>query len=342
VKKRVLIALLAVLMAISLPLVADSFITSHVTVETHGVGNERKVLGEALVEAIVTLTGDDTVRENEVMPSLKKRLDEFLLEYRYEKSGQAWALVAKFDQEALSQAVDKEGLATHQINEEDVILWLVYQYPKRSPIIVNTGSPSKLKATLMKSLRSKGLRPLLPIMDLDDQQKVDPADVLAGKDDGVVNASRRYGVPHYITGVLQFDAGLWKIQLRSERITNNVSTQSRNLNGSFRSALAILQSREQETDQSEAVSTEPIMIQVGYVGSYNAYKRLKEYLSNSKQINYWRVVSNQGDTTTIEIELDTSARRWLEVLRKESVLEQVAAPVELPSDEILYFFTLNP
>jgi len=342
VKHTVLIAWVAALMAIAFPLAANTVITSHVAVESYGVDNERKVLEEALLEAVVTLTGDETVRENKEIASLKKRLDEFLLEYRYEKSGQAWALVAKFDQDTLSEAVDNEGLATQQINEEDVILWLVYQYPKRSPIIVNTGSPEKLRGTLMKNLRSKGLQPLLPIMDLDDQQKVDPADVLSGKDDGLVSASQRYGVPHYITGVLQFDAGLWKIQLRSDRISSNVSTQSRNLNGSFASALAILQSREKEIDQSEAASAERILIQVSYVGSYSAYRRLKEYFNNSKSVNYWRVSSDQGDTITIELELSTSARRWLKALRKQNILEHVAPPVDLPSDEILYFFTLNP
>jgi len=342
VKKTVLLACLAVLMVMAFPLLANSIITSHVDVESYGVENERKVLEEALVEAVVTLTGDDTVRENTVIANVKKRLDEFLLENRYEKSGQAWALVAKFDQEALSEAVDKEGLATQQINEEDVILWLAYLYPKRSPIIINTGSPGKLRGTLMKSLRSKGLRPLLPIMDLDDQQKVDPADILEGKDEGVVNASRRYGVPHYITGVLQFDGNRWKVSVRSERISNNVFTQSPSLGGSFNSALAILQSREQEIDQSEAVSAESILIQVAYIESYNAYKRLKQYFNDSKQINDWRVLSNKGDTTTIEVGLSTSARRWLEALRKEAVLEHVAAPVNLPSDDILYFFAMNP
>ena len=140
---------------------------------------------------------------------------------------------------------------------------------------------------------------------------------------------------------MRFDAGVWKIQLRSARIPNNVSTQSRNLNASFRSALAILQSREQELEQSEATSSEHILIQVAYVRSYDAYKRLKDYFNNSEQIKYWRIKSNNGDTTTIELELSTSARRWLETVRKAKVLEHVAAPVDLPSDEILYFFTLN-
>ncbi len=342
VKKIVLIAWMAVLMPMALPLMADTVITSHVAVESDGVANERKVLEEALVETVVMLTGNENVRENRVIPRLKKRLDEFLIEYRYEKSGQGWAIVAKFDQQALSQAIDKAGLVTQPINEEDVILWLVYQYPKRTPVIINTGSPGKLRTTLVKGLRAKGLRPLLPIMDLDDQQKVDPTDIMVGKDDGVVNASRRYGIPHYVAGVLQFDAGRWKIKLRSDRIPDNVSAQASSLGGSFNSALAILKSREQEMDQSEEVSSEPVLIQVAYVGSYDAYKRLNAYFNDSSQINHWRLLSSRGDTATIEVELSTSARRWLDTIRKERVLEHVAAPVELPSDEILYFFTLNP
>jgi hypothetical protein len=341
VKKIVFIMWAVTLMMTISPVQSATVLTSHVSVESNGVANERDVLEEALADVIVTLTGDEATRNSQITENLKKRLDEFLVEYRYEPSGQEWDLVAKFDQEGLSQVVDKEGVVTHKVTEEEVLLWLVYQYPERMPVIVNTGSPEKLKGTLVKSLRSKGLQPLLPIMDLDDQQKVDPADILAGKDSSLVKASQRYGVTHYITGVLQFDAGHWKTTLRSDRNPESVSSHAGILGGAFSSALTLLQSSEQENGGLDSAYADRILIQVDYIGSYRDYKRLTKFFDASEQINQWMVQLNRGESTLIELDLSVSAKQWLKILNRGSILEHVAAPVGAVNDDVFYYFTLN-
>lgn len=108
-------------------------------------------------------------------------------------------LSVRFDSREVSRALSEAGVPQWGPERPQVLLWLAVEQDGDRQLLASS-SDSPLRRTLDAVSEARGLPVVLPLMDLQDQQAVEIADVWAGFEDRVLAASERYQSQAVLTG----------------------------------------------------------------------------------------------------------------------------------------------
>lgn len=247
------------------------------------------------------------------------------------------AVRVRFDETALNQAIRAHGLPVWGRERPQTLVWLGVRAGGQRGI-VNADDATDTAAGLVNTALQRGIPVLFPLMDLQDQRQVAPADVWAGFYDHLLGASGRY--PH--TDVLVVSASqasaAWQADwtlLQNEKISAQWSTRAKTL------ADALAQGTNRLADNyaeryavQQGSGGNRVRVVVAGVSSAADYVRVADYLSSITAVRDAQVVDVAGDQATFSLSASAGIDYLQRVIKLGGVLGQGQPPAVAPANPV--------
>jgi Uncharacterized protein conserved in bacteria len=183
---------------------------------------------EAVDALLIQLTGRDGVVDLPVAAGIREQASRYLQGYSYRhgpapgvtepdaSAEQTW-LNARFDVSALRDRLVRRGVEVWPERRPRVLLWMAIERGAERRFS-DPQTDAQWHQTLQDEAAKRGVQLLLPLLDLEDRQALQPADVAAGFAQPIQAASVRYA-PDRIVSVRLNDG-------RGERMTSRWTLMS--------------------------------------------------------------------------------------------------------------------
>lgn len=285
---------------------------AQVPVQGQGAAERGDALRHALAEVLVKLSGDRTAPKNAALSRLLKDAPRFVLEYRYQAAAEEQAapgeqrLWVRFDGEAVEQEIRKAGMPVWGRMRPATLVWLAVDDGGQRFLIAG-GAHAAAATELRAAALRRGVPLLLPLMDLEDQDRLRPDDVWNGSRETVLSASVRYRPEAVLAGRMREERpGVWVAHwtfyqqgAASEWTTRGTEAKAV-ADGIDRTADALAAPL-----AVHAGGTQPsgLMLQVSDVRSAEEYARTLRYLTGLGPVSRVQVTRVEGSTVTFQLEV---------------------------------------
>jgi len=308
---------------------------AQVPVTDHSAEQRSGGIRAAFEEVLVRLTGQSDVTQLPAAQDLLKQPGRFLQQYRYRRHAPAdttkdatplWLWV-RFDGRALEQAVRRAGLPLWGRERPRTLIWLAVEDNGRR-YLVSSDDDNDVRARIEQDARRRGVPVLFPLMDLEDQRKVQFADVWGGFLDVVVDASKRYNTPNVLVGRLQHTASgswnaRWSMELDNQEHNWQVTDSSLDklLAAGVNGAAERLASR--LAVRPGAGGEQAVSLTVEGVHSLQDYSRVTHYLSSLTPVQNLAVTRLDGGRLGLSLQLEGDPGTLDQYLALGEVLNKV-------------------
>jgi hypothetical protein len=192
----VLIILMAILILPLFPLdisraQGGSLYEVSVPVEERSERARREAVRQGLRDVLVRVTGQRDPEREEALAELLEDAQRFVERFRFEDGAEGTVLSVSFDGDALDRAVANAGAPLWGRERPRTLIWMAVRDGHERRLLGRDDAGEQLPE-LLESARRRGLPLLFPLHDLEERRIVDFADIWAGFDDRVLEASRRY------------------------------------------------------------------------------------------------------------------------------------------------------
>ena len=207
---------------------ADDLYTATVPVLDNSSEQRASGLRQALAEVLVRITGDRQINTWGDTEPLLSRADALVQSYGFEPlpppapaadnaagpetaaTAQATILLrAAFDGRAVERELRQAGLPVWGARRPQHLLWLALRDDGRERSLIDQESAAQRVPAVLATATQRGLPVSFPLLDLQDRQSVDFADVGGGFAGRIAAASERYGSSQIVSGAVGREGGLW-------------------------------------------------------------------------------------------------------------------------------------
>lgn len=273
---------------------------------------------------LVRLTGSSSVADRAQEAVGEAR--DYVQQYQYREDEEGYALWVRFDGQTLEDAVRSAGLPIWGSERPAVLIWLAVDQEDRRYLIGEEGS-GNARSILEAEAQARGLPLMYPLMDLEDRQRVNIADVMGGFDDTALRASRRYGPDVVVVAQAQAsDGGFWRSHWRlyyggqeqewssqgeslPKLLTENVDT----LADALAAQLAI---------DAGTQARNTLRLDIIGVDSLEDYAFIEQYLASLAPVSGLQTARVTPDSASFDVRLSGDARDLERVIALDGSLEK--------------------
>jgi len=207
------LAMAVALLATTSPVAArDDFSAVEVPVADNTAAARDEALAEALDALLVRLTGNPAIVDRPVAERLRDRVNEVVNGFSYRSvvvddealDAREPRLLVRFSRPAVRSALARASVAVWPPSPPAVLVWLGAR-DGGERFIAGSDRGTALIEALDTAARPLGLRPVAPLMDLQDRRNLSYADIAGGFVGPVRRASARYGSDAVLMGRLARD-----------------------------------------------------------------------------------------------------------------------------------------
>jgi hypothetical protein len=268
----------------------------------------------ALREVLVRVTGQPEVLNQAAVRPLLDNPERYVQQYRYftvpDSTPPQLMLRVHFDGGAIQQALRQQGVAYRGGSERpEILVWLAVEDQGRR-YLVSAQDDSEASRELQQAARQRGIPLVLPLLDLEDQNRVRFADVWGGFFEGVKTASARYNPGAVLIGRLnRGPAGGWAARwdMPDGRDAGSWSGSGDQLGGVLQAGIATLSERlasGQAVAEGGAVADAGMTsITVEDVNTLMAFARVDDYLASLAAIRRRELARVDGSTLQYALQL---------------------------------------
>ncbi|ALP52506.1 hypothetical protein Tel_04720 [Candidatus Tenderia electrophaga] len=193
---------------------------AQVPVKTQTREERLEVYPAALAQVVVKLSGDRSVPELPELSGLMGNAVSLVQQFQYAElppgdetlleDGYKRLLVARFDGQAVSQALIEANVPLWGSTRPEVLLWLAIE-DRETRYLLGANAAAELESRLEAQAARRGLPLMLPLLDLDDRRQVDFGDVWGDFHHTVMQASARYSADTVLIGrLIRAEDGAWR------------------------------------------------------------------------------------------------------------------------------------
>ncbi len=190
----------------------DWLYDAEVVVAGQGAEQRKKGIDEAFRKVLVRITGNRSVLYSAELAESLREGDRYLQQYRYQnlpspRPGDGPArdprrlLKASFDSAAVDRALRNEGLPVWGANRPALLVWLGVEENRRRRLALPERHQSLWEA-VQGVARERGVPLLSPLLDLEDQARLQVSDHWGDFESSIRQASERYTPDAVLTGRL--------------------------------------------------------------------------------------------------------------------------------------------
>ncbi len=187
-----------------------------VAVEGRDEAERVAAYAEALSRVLVKVVGDRTVATRPVLQPLLAQAPSLVEQYGYRTTDSGLRLWVRFAREPIDTALREAGIPVWGGVRPPVLAWVVAESGGSRHLLSRGGvtltdDPMVLEAVaaLQSEAVRRGLPLRLPLLDLEDQARIQPADVWGDFRERIREASRRYQTEAILTGRMARVGGSW-------------------------------------------------------------------------------------------------------------------------------------
>jgi hypothetical protein len=210
----VLLALLLALLPVAGQAAVDLY-AAEVAVAGDAADERNRAIGEALAGVLVKLTGSRSVMSRPGADEILAGAPALVQQYRYRvdpaaEDGGGRLLWVRFDPAAVERAVSAQGWALWRQPRPRLLVWLGADRSGRRALLSPEATP-ELADALRSQGEARGVTVHWPLMDLEDQARLTPADLWSGFESAIREASQRYGDgPVLVARLSAATGGRWR------------------------------------------------------------------------------------------------------------------------------------
>jgi uncharacterized protein len=343
--------------------VVDGLYEASVPVPDQTPAARNVALQQALAAVLVKVTGERTAGRVPALAALTGNPNQFLQQYHYEQTqdangnapasgvtyfdltrngalaiaGTGLVLHAKFDPEAVDQAVSKAGEPVWGRERPATLVWLALQDGNTRTILSATSNPAVTQA-MNAAATQRGVPLIFPVMDAQDQQAIAFADVWTNNASAIQQASARYKPDAILVGnIYLVSAGQYAVRWQ---LTSSGSVQA--WSGAAGDLVSVttegLQTAaddyaKQYAIGAGAIGVEGVSVQVDGVNSVDVYARVLAYLNNLTPVKSVQVHQVKNGSVYFRIDTRGSVANLAQAITLGDLLKPVEefAPAPMPA-----------
>ncbi|WP_157981217.1 DUF2066 domain-containing protein [Aliidiomarina iranensis] len=145
-------------------------------------------------QVLVRVSGTTQVLENEIIRNEISSFNDYLLQYGYQSAENVISLQASFDERRVRDLLQRAGFPIWTGDRPQLLLWVAENNPDLGVRLVRRSEQRPFLEGLYSEAQRRGIRMLMPLMDLEDQMAVGARDVWGRFQREVLQASQRYPV----------------------------------------------------------------------------------------------------------------------------------------------------
>jgi len=187
---------------------------AEVLAEGQEVEQRNRAIVEAFRQVLVKVTGNRGVVHQPLLADEINSAPRYVQQYRYrvvmQEQQQVRMLRVKFDKNAVDRMLRQQGVAVWGDKRPATLVWLATEQNGRRSLVM-ADSDEQAYSSLIGAMERRGVPILFPLMDLEDQTRLQVSDVWGGFADTIWQASERYGPDAVMTArLVKFGAELWR------------------------------------------------------------------------------------------------------------------------------------
>lgn len=330
-KRSALFVVAALVLSVSTVAAETTLFVAETPVADEGSETRNAALSQLLASVLARVSGNTGIAGQPAAGDILAAAPSLVQQYRYRTDDADGKVVrylwARFDQPAVERMMRERNLPVW-VQRPRVLLWVATERSGKR-VLLNLENQPEARAAVLARAQQRGMPLQLPLMDLEDQGKLTPADLWSDYQPGIRHASSRY--PHESILIGRLSAR------RGKKWNGTWSLLDRDGSHSFQTpALALTDSLAFAVDQAQdrlAARYAPLSIAAGSTGALArfsavhdlaAYARLVALLEGLDPVQQVALRGVSQDSFLFELQLRGSEQDLVRAL--ESGGQVVAEP----------------
>ena len=321
--------------------VVQGLYESEKVVPNQSKSHRSEAMKTALVEVLAKVSGRPDVGTMPEMASALEKPANYVQQYRYRKipdnsylsteAAQGSQLIwMRFDERAVNKLLQKNNLPVWGRTRPSTLVWLAVEQDG-ARYLVGSNSNEEVRYAMENETKRRGVAMVLPLLDLEDQQKLTFADVWNNNQEPVFQASIRYQAEAILVGRISLSGndswqGRWVLYEGGQGLSWNSQGTYVNqlLDAGVLGTLEILGSRYAQVYDN---STPGVFdVAVVDIKSLEQFARVSKYLQSLEQVK--GVYPTHVDDTSVTYRLDIrgNSKGLIQTIGLGNVLAAVGSP----------------
>ncbi|MEM7250888.1 MAG: DUF2066 domain-containing protein [Pseudomonadota bacterium] len=187
----------------------EDLYVARVSADTTGVASDRDV-SDAMRRVLRRVSGRRTLGSSAALDAAVADANAYLLSQRYEAGAGGQQITFTFDRNRIDSLLEVHSIRRWTGPRPTPLLWAAVERQGQRELVGATESPA-LASALTDVADSRGVRLIVPLLDLDDRARVTPEDVW-GADRAIVGlASKRYGADALLMAKAIAENDVWRV-----------------------------------------------------------------------------------------------------------------------------------
>ncbi|MCG5515694.1 MULTISPECIES: DUF2066 domain-containing protein [Ectothiorhodospira] len=306
---------------------------AQVPVESRDRPERAEAFSRALSQVVVKLTGDRALAEDERVAEFLEQAPRHVRQYRYrEQPDGDDTLWVRFDTAPLEQFLRDSGLPVWGQDRPALLVWMLLQGDGERRLVGDQDAGEARRA-MERVARERGLPLIFPLLDMEDQARVGPADVLGGFEDVLREASARYSPDGMLVVRIRESDGGWegRFQLHADDSDPSWEMRDEGLTGLMRQGVdqvANSLSRQMVVTGLQQ-DQDGVMVSVAGVSSLSDYLRVGRHLSEMAPVSRVQPRGLDADRALFLVQVRGEARD----IERAARLGGTLTPTSLNNDD---------
>lgn len=300
-----------------------------------------EAMKSALIDVLAKVSGKPGIgAAPEIAPALEKAAN-YIQQYRYRKIPEKSFLATdaavgsqiiwmRFDSRAVNKLLQKNNLPVWGRTRPQTLVWLAVEQDG-ARYVIGSNAQEEARFGLEAAAKRRGISLLLPLMDLQDQQKVTFADVWTNNQEPIFQASQRYQADAILVGqmsLLPNDTwqGRWVLYEGGQGLSWNSQTNYvvDVLDGGISGTLEILGSRyAQVYDNTSPGSLDIAIIDVN---TLDQFAKVSKYLKSLEQVKSLYPTHVDHNSVTYRLDIRGNTKGLIQTIKLGNVLASASGP----------------
>lgn len=260
---------------------------AEVTTRSQSREDRNAALREALVIVLNRVMAGEAVMQDPTVNTALDNAAAYVDQYQYALVSEGQdehaprVMRVSFNEETLMELMRSSRLSIWNEVRDQVLLWLVVEQFGHKELF-DTAQHADVNVVLQEASRLKGIPVLLPLMDLEEKQRISVKDILSAYPENLLEASKRYDMSAVLSGKLVRQRTCWRSEWtlnfnsEVEQWTLPCTDLKTNLSSAFQSVYQRLSIFYAVTPGQ--VEADTITLKVAGIRGMTAETNIKDYL----------------------------------------------------------------
>ena len=305
-------------------LTIDNLYSEVIQLNDNTIATRSAILPQAFESVVRRVASSHSALTHAEYLNAKQHIDAYINTYFYSENAGVYNLTLQFNEQMLTDLLNKMGRTSFSKNRPQVLLWLIVEQNNQPNFLVS-GSQDEIANKVEALAKSYGLPIVLPLLDLTERLFIAEQDVINFNIKPLQQAAGRYNADTLMVGKLNNISGVWHCEWRLVDGDNSVSWNSAGedldieLEVMFNQLADNLLVSFGIRDSSEVIK-QSIAVRVKGVNNVTDYATVLAYLKNLPIVQQVEIGGVDGNQAIFLVTVDGGKDAVIKALQSDNLL----------------------